>query len=245
MGNRLYSGITSNELKILACLFMVCDHVGLVLMNNNWVMRAVGRLAFPVFVFLLVEGYKHTSNIRNYFIRLLLGALISEIPFDLAFYRSVFDMRGQNVFFTLAAGLIVIYCEEIARKNRMLAICIIVITMAAAWVLRFDYSVAGILIIAIFYQAGKYTDAKKEYADYLSAGQKPFLEKLKKNVGVTIASAIVYFVFFGIRELYAVLSMLPISMYNGNHGKRSKIIQYGFYAFYPVHLLVLYFLALL
>ena len=58
MDKRAETGITSNQLKLLACIFMLCDHVGFVLMNNNWIMRAVGRLAFPIFVFLLVEGYR-------------------------------------------------------------------------------------------------------------------------------------------------------------------------------------------
>ena len=62
MDKRTETGITSNQLKLLACIFMLCDHVGLVLMNNNWIMRAVGRLAFPIFAFLLVEGYRHMKS---------------------------------------------------------------------------------------------------------------------------------------------------------------------------------------
>ena len=104
MDKRAETGITSNQLKLLACIFMLCDHVGFVLMNNNWIMRAVGRLAFPIFAFLLVEGYRHTSDIRKYFIRLFLFALISEVPFDLVTTGRLFDMQKQNIFFTLAAA---------------------------------------------------------------------------------------------------------------------------------------------
>lgn len=101
-------------------------------MNNNWIMRAVGRLAFPIFAFLLVEGYRHTSDIRKYFIRLFLFALISEVPFDLASTGQVFDLQKQNIFFTLAAGLIVLYLGKVAKWNQMGAVIGIVVIMVVA-----------------------------------------------------------------------------------------------------------------
>ena len=104
MDKRAETGITSNQLKLLACIFMLCDHVGFVLMNNNWIMRAVGRLAFPIFAFLLVEGYRHTSDIRKYFIRLFLFALISEVPFDLVTTGRLFDMKSRISSLRLQQG---------------------------------------------------------------------------------------------------------------------------------------------
>ena len=171
-------------------------------MNNNWIMRAVGRLAFPIFAFLLVEGYRHTSDIRKYFIRLFLFALISEVPFDLASTGQVFDLQKQNIFFTLAAGLVVLYLGKVAKWNQMGAVIGIVVIMVVSEALHFDYGMAGILLIVL-----------------------------------------IYFLFYGIRQLYAVLAILPISLYNGEYGRKNKVLKYTFYVFYPAHLLILYLLS--
>ena len=75
---------SSNALKIIACVSMLIDHIGIVFVDNNLFMRAVGRLAFPIFAFLLVQGLLHTSDVRRYLLRLSIFAVVSEIPFDLA-----------------------------------------------------------------------------------------------------------------------------------------------------------------
>lgn len=255
-------GITSNALKIFACACMLCDHVGLVLVDNNSVMRAIGRVAFPIFVFLLVEGYRHTSNVKKYILRLFVFAIISEVPFDLAFTGNVFDLRYQNVFFTLTAGLIVIYLLDIVLKEMNIASnisgrndvditnehnienasyrlfgkyrCFIFFVMIIALaviseLLNFDYGMGGIIIIVLFFI---FPPAHGKEAREL---------KIKRNVENTILSAIIYYLFYGPSELYAVLSIIPISFYNGGRGVKNKAVQYAFYAFYPVHLLCIYF----
>lgn len=243
MDKRAETGITSNQLKLLACIFMLCDHVGFVLMNNNWIMRAVGRLAFPIFAFLLVEGYRHTSDIRKYFIRLFLFALISEVPFDLVTTGRLFDMQKQNIFFTLAAGLIVLYLGKVAKWNQMGAVIGIVVIMVVAEALHFDYGIAGILLIVLMYYSTQ--DGTAEHA-FRNAGlvteHYPFSRKLRQNMGFAIVSAVLYFLFYGIRQLYAVLAILPISLYNGEYGRKNKVLKYAFYVFYPAHLLILYLL---
>lgn len=244
MDKRTETGITSNQLKLLACIFMLCDHVGLVLMNNNWIMRAVGRLAFPIFAFLLVEGYRHTSDIRKYFIRLFLFALISEVPFDLASTGQVFDLQKQNIFFTLAAGLVVLYLGKVAKWNQMGAVIGIVVIMVVSEALHFDYGMAGILLIVLIYYSTK--DGTVEHAFRnagLVTGHYPFGWKLRQNMGFAIVSAVLYFLFYGIRQLYVVLAILPISLYNGEYGRKNKVLKYTFYVFYPAHLLILYLLS--
>ena len=91
--------LSSNALKVIACICMLIDHVGLVLMYNKWYMRAVGRLAFPIFAFLIVQGAAHTSNIRKYILRLAVFALISEIPFDLAIHDRLWYL-GAHILYT-------------------------------------------------------------------------------------------------------------------------------------------------
>ena len=213
-------------------------------MNNNWIMRAVGRLAFPIFAFLLVEGYRHTSDIRKYFIRLFLFALISEVPFDLVTTGHLFDLQKQNIFFTLAAGLIVLYLGKVAKWNQMGAIIGIVVSMVLAEALHFDYGIAGILLIVLIYYSTK--DGTMEHAfrnASLVTGHYPFSWKLRQNMGFAIVSAVLYFLFYGIKQLYAVLAILPISLYNGEYGRKNKILKYAFYVFYPAHLLILYLLS--
>ncbi len=230
-------GISSNTLKIFAYACMLCDHVGYVLVDDNSVMRAIGRLAFPIFVFLLVEGYRHTSNVKKYILRLFVFALISEVPYDLAFAGSVFDISDQNVFFTLAAGLTAVYLLDrvlsgaysVASEYRMiLAFGAVLIPAILAEICRTDYGMGGIVVIILFYMI----------TPLYGRGKLP--EKAKRNATNTVLSAVIYYLFYGLSELYALFAIIPISFYNGKRGKKNKLIQYAFYFFYPLHLLCIY-----
>ncbi len=229
-------GISSNTLKIFACACMLCDHVGYVLVDNNSVMRAIGRLAFPIFVFLLVEGYRHTSNVKMYILRLFVFALISEVPYDLAFARSVFEISDQNVFFTLAAGLTAVYLLDrvlsgysaTTEYKVILAFGAVLIPAALAEICRTDYGMGGITVIILFYMITP------------AYGRGKLPEKAKRNATNTVLSAVIYYLFYGLSELYALFAIIPISFYNGKRGVKNKVVQYAFYFFYPVHLLCIY-----
>ena len=106
--SKKYKCINSFILKMIAIITMVIDHVGAVLFPMNMIFRYIGRISFPLFVFLLVEGSIHTSKIRQYELRMFLFALISEIPFDLAFSNKIVDIYSQNVFWTLTIGLVML-----------------------------------------------------------------------------------------------------------------------------------------
>ena len=99
-------GINSARLHILAMIFMFIDHFWRIIPGRNW-MNCVGRLAFPIFAFLLVEGFFHTHNRRIYALRLLSGAIVSEIPFNLMFGGSIF-WEYQNIMWTLLIGFLII-----------------------------------------------------------------------------------------------------------------------------------------
>lgn len=225
MDRKKAKGLNSNGLKIMACIFMLCDHIGAVLMEDNAVMRAVGRLAFPVFAFLLAEGYKHTSDKRKYFVRLIIFALISEVPFDLTFYGRIFSFERQNIFFTLAAGIIIMYAADIASSRRFFSLALIVISISLTFFLKFDYSICGLAFIVLFYLWGPET------------GDAGFIENIKSNLGFIIFSGVLWFLFYGIKQIYAVFSIIPITLYNGRYGRKGY--KYIFYLFYPIHLLVL------
>ncbi len=215
MENKNFGIFNNFTLKMIAIITMVIDHVGLIFFPTVPVFRAIGRIAFPIFCFLIVEGFYHTRSHLNYLIRLSIFAVLSEIPFDLAFQNTLFDWSHQNVFFTLALGLLAIFCLEEMNTNKKFAIPLL-LTWAAAILIRCDYGLGGVLLICIFYIT-------------------------RETPGVRlILCALVLYIFFNAFELYGLIAMLPITLYNGKRGPSTKMI---FYWFYPLHLLVLYGLA--
>lgn len=241
-------------LKLIAIITMMIDHIGVVLLEDPSVLytlsRCIGRLAFPIFVFLIVEGFYHTSDVKKYLTRLGVFALISEIPFDLAFYGRFFgsdimeDMKlafsgndpsyteiflgrlfsYQNVFFTLFLGLSAIYLMSLVEKKYQKRI--------------FVSNVLDALITIAFCAAAVFLHTDYDMrgillivAFYLFRGSKILL---------TIALLIVTGTLFGDQlsiEILATLAMVPIAFYNGKKGKSFK---YFFYIFYPAHIFILF-----
>lgn len=205
-------GLSGFALKWIAMISMLIDHTGAVLFPQYIQLRMIGRLAFPIYCFLLVEGAVHTGNIRKYELRLLLFALVSELPFDLAFYTRI-DFRHQNVFFTLFLGLLVV--EQYQKRREKLSSFLIFLTaMAAAEVLNTDYGAVGIIFVLLFYLLYQY------------------------KVGKQAVFAAANFLMYGTGvQAYAGLAALPMLLYNGTRGPSMK---YFFYVFYPLHLLILW-----
>lgn len=206
-------------LKMIAIISMVIDHIGYIFLESGTtqyaVFRGIGRIAFPIFCFLIVEGFHHTRSHVNYLIRLCIFALLSEIPFDLAFRGTWFDLSHQNVFITLALGLSSIFCLE-EMNNRRLFVIPLVIMWAAAYLVHCDYGIGGVLLINMFY-----------------------LTKKSPWMRVVLAALIMY-IFYGPTELCGLIALPLIMLYNGKHGASLKMV---FYWFYPVHLLVLHLLS--
>ncbi len=191
---------------------MLIDHTGAILFPGNWTFRYIGRLAFPIFCFLLVEGVCHTHNIRLYMLRLGAFALISEIPYDLAFHGKILEFEGQNVFFTLFLGVLLLYVLEKSSEWPVKAVEVLLV-MWVAVVMKTDYSFKGILLISMFYFF-------RGFLAYDLAG-----------------AAVWNFLWNNRIQEYGVFAVIPIALYNGERGKPMK---YFFYAFYPMHLLVLF-----
>lgn len=245
-------GISGSTLKIIAIATMLLDHIGASLLMpvladaasfagvTDWsmqsliascpdvaipyyAMRYIGRIAFPIFCFLLVEGFLHTKNLPKYCLRLALFALISEIPFDLAFHRMPVYNASQNVFFTLLIGLFVIaldrYCHERFAGHPGLLFLIPLLGLAAgmylAEALCTDYGYLGVIAIDILYQMRD----KRLFASILCT---------------------IVLCFSAPLEITAILFVPLILQYNGTRGLSLK---YVFYAFYPLHLFLLYFIA--
>lgn len=235
-------GISGSTLKIIAIIAMLTDHIGAVVVlgflrhacYGRWlvilyyVMRLlIGRIAFPIFCFLLVEGFSHTRNVVKYALRLFLFALISEIPFNLALEGRLFVPEYQNVFFTLFIGLLVMMAYRgIAEKLK-----------AAVWIKLILY------IVALGAGMGLAFCLKTDY-DAIGVGCIMALYIFRKNKAAQITAGCAGFFascfFTGGSELTAPLAFIPIAFYNGERGLK---IKYFFYLFYPIHLLVLYFVA--
>ena len=208
-------GINGFTLKWIAMISMLIDHTGMVLFPQYRILRIIGRLAFPIYCFLLVEGAVHTSDMRKYLGRLFLFALISEIPYDLACSGQLWDFSSQNVFFTLFLGLSAIFVLQ-SQLNKAYGAVLVVALILAAQYIHTDYGGFGVFVILLFYV---------------------FRERLFLK---TAAFIVLDLFFYGGMQSYAVVSLIPILCYNG---KRGPGMKYLFYLFYPVHLLVLYWLS--
>lgn len=242
---RRFFGFSGTTLKIIALITMFIDHIGAILLetgllpkitssvlsghstkylpsdytfwvNVDMVFRMIGRLSFPIFCFLLVEGFLHTKSAARYALRLGLFALISEIPFDFAVYNQMFADDMQNVFFTLLLGLLALMgmqyaaqlSEQYAPKLRFLSVLPLIICALLAGLLRTDYSAFGVLLIGALYLSRQ--------------------NRMHQCIIGAIGTA---------WEITAPLAFLPIYFYNGERGKLK--FKYAFYLFYPLHLLLL------
>lgn len=240
MKQKLQIETTSMSLHVMAMLFMLCDHLwATVVPGNDW-LTCVGRLAFPIFAFMIVEGYFHTHNLKKYVGRLLLFAVLSEIPFNLVMGSRAFYPIHQNVLWTFLIGILCIYLNERAKAKggivrRILTGCVTVVLAFVLGLAGFvDYNYAGVFMVLAFYFF-----RGRKWWHFL--GQ--FL--LLWYINVEMLSGYAYEVqLFGethfiVRQGFALLALIPIWLYRGKQGPHNKALQYFYYAFYPAHLLVL------
>ena len=233
---RTFSG---TALKTIACITMLVDHIGascieaglllpeletgevsggawdqLSLFQLDRVLRFTGRLAFPIFCFLLVEGFVHTRDVKKYVRRLFLFALISEVPFDLAFFRTPFALDHQNVYWTLALGVLAMAgLKRFEKENGLPGWQGLVWAggcAALALAANTDYNAIGVIIICALYLTR--TNRKRQ----------------------CLAGALLFMF-----ELTAPLAFVLVWFYNGQRGACSPLQKKAFYWFYPVHLSVL------
>ena len=211
--------LNTTALKLIAVISMTIDHTGCILFSEQLWMSYIGRLAFPIYAFLIVQGYIHTHDVKKYLIRLGLFALISEIPFNLMVSGRYFYRYNQNVFFTLFIGLVsIMLMDRLSRRLPLQyafwSLVPVALGCGAAYMLDSDYSYMGILMIAIFYAAR---------FDF------PWQ---------VISVGLIQFCMDG-NQWFAVTAFVPLALYNGKKGPGNKAVQWMFYLYYPLHLLVL------
>ena len=226
-------GLSGSTLKIIALVTMFIDHIGAVIVQRTmwmpgfdhdfwnslyWPLRNIGRIAFPIFCFLLVEGFIHTSSVKKYLGRMILFAFLSEIPFNLGISGKIINFDFQNVYWELVMGIAAMICLDVIEKKKLnyliqviLRLSVIAVFALGAEALNLDYGMYGIISIVALYVFRQ------------------------NKVPQLIVGAISF-----CWERIAPLAFLPIAFYNGKRGRNIKLV---FYIFYPAHLLVLYVIA--
>ena len=232
--------ITSASLHIMAMIFMLCDHLwGTIVPGNDW-LTCIGRISFPIFAFMIVEGYFHTSNLKKYAGRLFVFALISEIPFNLALGSRIFYPIHQNVLWSFLISLGLIHWNEKAKKSGKLWKRLVVGTVSVILgylggiLTMVDFYHAGVLTVLVFY----FFRGRKWY-NYLGQFVTLWYINIEMLGGYSYMIDIMGKTYFFARQSFAMLALVPIWLYSGRRGYHSKAFQYFCYWFYPVHLLVL------
>lgn len=224
---------TSNQLKLIALACMLLDHMWATVVPGAEWMTCVGRIAFPIFAFELAEGCRRTHDRRAYARRLLVWALLSEIPFDTVAGGVLVYPFHQNVLFTLLLGLCACTCADrcrAARGLRRLPPLLGALGLAAlATLCMTDYGGAGVLLVLLFYlTAGRPWGRWAQAAGLFYLSQFVLIGQYYTVCGLEIQ-----------QECFSLLALPLLWLYNGQRGRKSLPLQLAAYAFYPAHLAVL------
>lgn len=221
---------SGTALKVIACISMLLDHIGAACLERGaalagrWVavrawdilLRCVGRLAFPIYCFLLVEGFAHTRSAKNYALRLLAFAFISELPFDLAFYGSAAYWQHQNVYWTLFFGVAAMEALKAYEGKGALGPALALGCALAAEFMRTDYGALGVLLIVALYALRENRAAQCVVGALI----------------ITLGQALPI-------ALGAAAAFVGVWFYSGERGRCPRAAKWAFYIFYPAHLCVL------
>lgn len=213
--------LSNFDLKIIAIITMTIDHIGAIMYPNIDIFRIIGRVSFPIFAFLLVEGFNHTSNKLKYFLRLILFAIITQPIYDYTF-----NNHELNILFTFSLSFLLLSSLEFIKKiiskyskgienylyKTVFYSLIYILFVLFSIILNVDYQALGISLVFIFY--------------------------LVPNLYLSFLLYLLAVIFLATNtiQFYSLLSFLFIYMYNGEKGKN---IKYFFYLYYPLHLLIL------
>ncbi len=230
--------LTSWGLHVIAMVLMLCDHLwGTVILGNDW-LTCLGRIAFPIFAFMIAEGYFHTKSFKKYLGRIALFALISEIPFNLM-HDGYWISFMQNVLWTFLLALLAMKLLDTIRKLKpwfSIPLCAVtvIIFYYAGTLLMVDYLGEGVLTVLLFY--------------FLRGNG--ILTRIGQLAGLSyincfMIKGLVYPIeLFGYgieipQQAFAIFAVIPIWLYGGEQGTHNKLTKAANYWFYPVHMLIL------
>lgn len=213
--------LTGNALKLLAALFMTIDHIGVVLFPRVLILRIIGRLALPIFAYMIAEGCKYTRNKRKYFGMIFALATLCQIV-----YFFVDGTLYLSILYTFSLSILTVYAMQNMKSRGTTASCLLfLLTVSAVWVLNLmftiDYGFWGCMLpvfAAIFHSTKK--------------------DRLPVSVGMLGIGLVLLSLDLGDSIQILSLAALPLLLcYNGRRGKWN--LKYFFYIFYPVHLAVI------
>ena len=233
-------GLSSAALHILAMGCMLCDHLGVFFPGSIW-LPCVGRLAFPIFAFLVAEGARQTHDRGRYMKRLLLLAVLSEIPFDLQYERSIFYPFHQNVIWTFLIALLVISLIERAKRSGKVWIVVLVSLASVAagylagYLIMADYYGEGVLMVLVFYFF-----RGRRWWELLGQAACLYYINAEMLGGLFYPVTLFGREFELLQQSLAVLALVPIWLYRGRQGCHTRGFRWFCYAFYPAHMLLLY-----
>ena len=213
-------------LKLLACVTMLIDHIGAMLYPADMNLRLIGRLAFPIYCFLLSQGVKHTQKPGRYLLRMGICMVLSEIPYDLLFYGKLTG-EAQSVMVTLLLGLCMGLLMQRLKYWPLKALVVLPFAFLAD-ILHSDYAAWGIVMMALFllletkgWQLAALAAALLVLNWHIPSRQLP--------VGSFLMPL----------QAFAVVALVPVALYSGRKLTHSRVVQWVFYLFYPAHLLIL------
>ena len=224
--------ISQEVLKLIACVTMLIDHIGAAIVPTlpvpymvdlYYACRIIGRLAFPIYGFLLAEGMRHTRNPGKYILRLGIGILLAELPFDLLF-EGGFTWESQSVMVTLALGAGMLWSMG-KTENYAVKLLLTIPFAVLAEFMKCDYGLWGIAMIAVF----ALTDRWPVQLLFLFWVNWQLQSAEIPILGISVSV-----------QLFATAAILPIQLYSGKKLTHSRAVQWAFYLFYPVHLLILW-----
>ena len=243
--------MSSFVIKIIAIISMICDHASDAIIGHFSFFNLIGRIAFPLFCFQLVNGYKHTKNLNKYMTRLIIFGLISQIPFSFFIYFYSGSFTTLNIFFTLALGLLAIYVlDKLPNNLKFIGIILDILIIVLAEIIKVDYGWFGVALILCIYLFYKERNVKS----IDNRNNIDILNKLKNNYVFTIVFFILCFIkYYGFfanvsshivweQILFTFSPIIFMLLYNG---KKGPSLKYFFYAFYPIHLAIFAFVSYL
>lgn len=224
--------LSGNALKCIAMTTMIIDHIGYRLLPELTWMRIVGRIAFPVYAFLIVEGFYHTHDRKRYIATMVVAAVLSEVPFDLFLSNRVLDMSHQNVLWTFELGLICMYASESSIKVWQ-KFSIVFVSLFLSELSGIDYGLRGMLTLMAFYIIKK-NGSQSKNSVFAAIMIFAIAHVMLPSYTSTVFGQAVPL------QMFAVLALPIIMLYNGKRGSKSAVLKYGFYVFYPLHMVCIW-----
>ena len=224
-----------NSLKIIAATSMLLDHLGLFFFDKIWVLRLLGRIAFPLFAFFIAEGLRHTHSRKKYVLTLLLFAVISQVPY--AFLHKFYNF---NILFTFLLAILCIYLVETYQKHSIInQICLCLIGIFIVCTEPFaviDYGILGVLLVNIYYFFGGKSDNKNKALFYILSASVLYLMGIRDYLFSGLDP-------YGLLQLFGLVSLGFIALYDGKKGNHN--LKWFFYIFYPLHLTIILIITLI